>query len=128
MAQPSTKDEGRAEFVRRAAEAYDRMMKEDQEQMITFEQMDNRAVEAGGKLQCWLLEQRLELAVKRKAAQPSHACPVCGKPLTMKPPEERHVLGRAGKVPLRRPLGYCASCRKHFSPGGRAIEAERGGL
>jgi uncharacterized protein with PIN domain len=122
MAQDAGQDSRKAEFLRRAAGAYDRMMKEDQEQMITFEQMEDRALEVGGKLEHWLLEQRLAGAVKRKAAQQA-SCPKCGRPLDMGPPEERAVQGRVGKVLLDRPIGYCPSCRKGFSPCGRATEA-----
>lgn len=117
MTEDSTKDAGRTEFMRRAGAAYDRMMKEDQEEMITFEQMEDRVLEVGGGLERWLLEQRLGVAAGRKAAQQS-TCPTCGKPLALRAPEERSIRGRVGTVPLRRPLGYCASCRKHFSPGG----------
>jgi len=122
MAQNVGQDSRKAEFLRRAAEAYDRMMKEDQEQMITFEQMEDRVLEVGGKLERWLLEQSLAGAVARKAAQAA-CCPKCGKPLNMSPPEERCVRGRVGEVSLRRPIGLCPSCRKGFSPCGRATEA-----
>lgn len=117
-------DESRkAEFLRQAAEAFERMMKEEQEQMITFEQMEDRALEVGAKLECWLLEQSLADAASRKDSQPG-CCPKCRKPLEMSPPEERSVLGRVGKVKLKRAKGYCASCRKSFSPGGHAIETK----
>ena len=121
MAQDATQESRKAEFLRRAAEAYDRMLKEDQEQMITFEQMEDRALEVGGELERWLLEQSLAGAAVRKAAQQA-CCPQCTKPLNMSPPEERCVQGRVGPVPLKRPIGFCPSCRKSFSPSGCAIE------
>jgi len=121
MAQDVAQASGKAEFLRQAAEAYDRMMKEDQEQMITFEQMEDRALEVGGQLERWLLEQSLAAAAGHQAAQPA-CCPKCGKPLNMSPPEERRVQGRVGPVPLKRPVGFCASCRKSFSPTGRTTE------
>ena len=114
----------RAEFLRRAEEAYERMTKEDQEQMITFEQMEERALEVGGKLECWLLEQSLGAAAERKQGQPA-CCPQCHKPLRMEPPEERRVLARTGEVVLRRAQGHCASCRRSFSPGGRTAKTQR---
>ena len=120
-------ESGKLEFLRRAAEAYERMMKEDQEQMITFDQMDERALEVGRELERWLLERRLEEAVKRKATKPV-ACPKCGKALDLGPPRERRVQGQVGQVSFGRPVTYCASCRKHFSPCGRATAAECGGL
>jgi uncharacterized protein with PIN domain len=114
----------KAVFLRLAEEAYERMVKEDQEQMITFDQMEDRALEVGGKLECWLLEHRLELAATRKAQEPA-CCPTCRKPLRMSAPEERLVLARTGEVKIRRAEGYCASCRRSFSPGRRTIEAGR---
>lgn len=122
-----TEDAKRAEFLRRAGEAFDRMTKEDQEQMITFEQMEERALEVGSKLECWLLEQSLAAAAERQRDQTA-CCPQCHKPLRMKPPEERRVLALTGEVTLQRAQGYCTSCRKSFSPGGRATEAQRRGL
>jgi len=122
MAQDGVQKSGKAEFLQRAAAAYDRMMKEDQEQMITFEQMEDRVLEVGGRLQRWLLEQSLAGAVARKAAQ-QVCCPECGTPLNMGAPEERCVLGRVGKVPINRPIGFCLSCRKAFSPCGQSTEA-----
>ena len=122
MARDGAQGSGKAEFLRRAAEAYDRMMKEDQEQMITFEQMEDRVLEVGGKLERWLLEQSCAGAVARKAAQQA-CCPKCDTPLNMSPPEERRVRGRVGDVPIKRPIGFCPSCRKGFSPRGRATEA-----
>ena len=88
-------DRGRVEFLRRAAEAYDRMRREDQEQMITFEQMEERALEVGEKLERWLLEQKLAAAAERQPGQQA-CCPQCHQPLQRKPPEERRVLARAG--------------------------------
>ena len=96
-----TREDRKIEFMRRAAEAYERMMKEDQEQMITFEQMENRALEVGGKLENWLIEQSVAAAASRKTYQPA-CCPQCHQPLVMRPPDERRVLGRAGEVILNR--------------------------
>ncbi|MCY3022126.1 MAG: hypothetical protein NTW87_24200, partial [Planctomycetota bacterium] len=56
----------RAKFLEEAGADFDRMMKEDQEQMITFDQMEDRALEVGGKLQRWLVEQCLAKAARRK--------------------------------------------------------------
>jgi uncharacterized protein with PIN domain len=114
----------KAEFLRLAEEAYERMVKEDQEQMITFDQMEDRALEVGSKLECWLLEHRLEMAAQRKAEERA-CCPTCRKPLRMDSPEERHILARTGEVRILRAEGYCASCRKSFSPGGRTTKVGR---
>lgn len=114
----------KAEFLRMAEEAYERMVKEDQEQMMTFDQMEDRALEVGRRLECWLLEHRLELMVEGKA-QEAACCPTCRKPLRMDSPEERRILARTGEVRILRAEGYCTSCRKSFSPGRRATEVGR---
>ena len=56
-------------------------MKEDQEQMLTFDQMEDRALEVGGKLEQWLMEKCLAEAARRKAAAVPCACPRCHKAL-----------------------------------------------
>ena len=114
---------GKAEFLRQAAEGYDRMMKEDQEQMITFDQMEDRALEVGGKLQRWLVEQCLAEAARRKAAAPPACCPKCGKSLVFgQAPKERRIRGRTGEIVMQRHEGYCPSCRKAFFPSGPSLE------
>ena len=116
----------RAAFMREAGEAFDRMMKEDQEQMITFDQMEDRALEVGGKLERWLMEGCLAEAARRKGAGPAPSCPRCRQPLRMRAsPEERGLRGRSGAVSFRREGGYCPSCRKAFFPSGRDVEAGR---
>jgi uncharacterized protein with PIN domain len=117
-------DARRAKFLEEAGAAFDRMMKEDQEQMITFDQMEDRALEVGGKLQRWLVEQCLAEAARRKAAAPSACCPQCGKALQFAPaPKERRIRGRTGEVAVERREGYCPSCRKAFFPSGPSVEA-----
>lgn len=122
-----SRDTTRVEFLRKAGQAYDRMITEDQEEMITFDQLEERALEVGKRLECWLMERRLELTVERKA-QETACCPKCHRPLRMEEPEERTVMGRTGPVKIVRSEGYCASCRRSFSPGRRTIEVGRGRL
>jgi uncharacterized protein with PIN domain len=118
-----TLDVRRAEFLERAAAAYDRMLKEDQEQMITFDQMEDRALEVGGKLERWLMEECVAEAARRKAAAPPACCPQCGKALQFgATPKERRVRGRTGDVVVQRREGYCPSCRKAFFPSGPDAE------
>ena len=125
MAKDGAKDDVRkAEFLREAAQAFDRMMKEDQEQMITFDQLEDRALEVGGKLERWLMEQCLAEAAARNAAEAPPCCPQCAKPLQCSAtPKERRLRGRTGAVSFQRLEGYCPSCRKAFFPSGRAPEA-----
>ena len=114
---------GKVEFLRRAEAAYERMMKEDQEQMRTFEQMEERTLEVGRKLETWLMHECLEETARARAAGPAAGCPRCHKPLRMLSAKEREVRARCGPVAIRRPQGYCPSCRKAFFPSGPAVEA-----
>jgi uncharacterized protein with PIN domain len=120
-------DANKAEFLKQAAAAFDRMMKEDQEQMITFDQMEVRALEVGAKLQIWLIEKLIEESAKKKSQQAKQAppsCPKCQKPLQMAAaPKERQLRGRSGQVSFKRDEGYCPSCRKAFFPSGPGVEA-----
>lgn len=114
----------RAEFMREAGAAFDRMMKEDQEQIITFDQMEDRALEAGGKLERRLMEQCLARAGEGQDKDGSSRCPRCGKLVQLNTgPKERCVRGRTGPVSLRRAEGYCPSCRKAFFPSGPEVGA-----
>ena len=51
--------EDNLKFMRQASEAYDRMMRSDQKQMITLDQIEDRALEVGSKLERFLMGRRL---------------------------------------------------------------------
>lgn len=116
----------KAEFLREAAAGFDRMMKEDQEQVVTFDQMEERALEVGSKLEVWLMEKLLAEAARKKASQDPPCCPRCQKPLQMTAvPKKRRLRGRTGDVSFQRLEGYCPSCRKAFFPSGPESEVGR---
>ena len=116
---------GKAEFLLEAAAAYDRMMRSDQEQMITFDQMEDRALEVGSKLERFLMQRRLSDAARQKDAA-SACCPHCHKPQRVAAsPKARRLRGRTGEVTFERREGYCPSCRKAFFPSGLGVEAGR---
>ena len=116
----------KAEFMREAGAAFDRMMREDQEQMLTFDQLEDRALEVGGKLERWLMERCLTEAARRKGAEGPACCPQCHRALKVGgSPKERRLRGRTGEVSVLRPEGYCPSCRKAFFPSGHEVEAGR---
>lgn len=116
----------KAEFLREAAAAFDRTMKEDQEQVVTFDQMEDRALEVGSKLEVWLMEKLLAEAARKKAAQAPPCCARCQKPLQMTAvPKKRRLRGRTGDVSFQRLEGYCLSCRKAFFPSGPESETGR---
>lgn len=115
----------KAEFLQRAAEAFDRALKEDQEQMITFTQMEDRVIEVGSKLQQGLLESCLEEA--GRSTVEAACCPKCRKPIPRPQDvqEVRRILGRCGPVEFERLRYVCPSCRKVFSPSGPAVATGR---
>jgi uncharacterized protein with PIN domain len=106
------------------------MMVEDQEQMITFTQLEDRALEVGGKLQRLLLEERLSQGARAVQVGTEVRCPKCQKVVgeSNKQVEERRVEGRAGPVLFRRGQYHCPSCRKVFSPSGREVAVGGRGL
>jgi hypothetical protein len=119
MSGGSRSGQGKAEFLRRAAEAYERMVEEDQEQLVTFTDVEDRVLEVGRKLGRFLQEE----ALARKAARGVGAvrCPKCGREEVelRRAGEQREVEGRAGPVAFRRATYCCPSCRKVFSPSRR---------
>jgi uncharacterized protein YbaR (Trm112 family) len=116
---------GKTEFLKQAAAAYDRMMKEELEQAITFDQMEDRALEVGSKLECFLMERRLaDVAQQRNDA--AACCPQCNKPLRVTATHKtRQIRGRTGKVCYERQEGYCPACRRAFFPSGSSVAAWR---
>jgi uncharacterized protein with PIN domain len=119
MSPESTYAKEKAEFLKQAAAAYDRMMLHDQEQMNTFVQMESRVMEVGSELERALFENRLARAAR--AQSDSFACPRCSKVVPVLKSEERRVKSRAGEVVYSRGHGYCRSCRKAFFPYGRLL-------
>ena len=123
MSPESTYAKEKAEFLKQAAAAYDRMMLHDQEQMITFVQKENRVMEVGGELERALFENHLARAAR---AQPdSFACPRCSKVVPVLKSEARRVKARVGEVVYSRGQGHCRSCRKAFFPSGRMLGTGR---
>jgi uncharacterized protein with PIN domain len=115
----------KAEFLKQAAAAYDRMMRSDQEQMITFDQMEDRALEVGSKLERFLMERRLADAARETETQTAR-CPHCRQPRKTTPSgKPRRLRGRTGEVLFQRQEGYCPSCRKAFFPSGHGVETGR---
>ena len=115
----------KAEFMREAAAAFDRMMQEDQEQMLTFDQMEDRALEIGGKLECWLMERLLAETARKKFATLAE-CPQCHQQVRIVAnPKKRGLRGRTGQISFVRQEGYCPSCRKAFFPSGPGAETGR---
>jgi uncharacterized protein with PIN domain len=116
MAEEREEVRRKAAFLKRAEELYERMMYQDQEQMITFTQLEDRALEVGRELETLLVNERLA----RMAENQGHpACPRCRRPVAVRrAAAERELQARTGEVRFKRQQCYCSSCRKSFFPAG----------
>ena len=79
---PAAREQMRKEFRQKTDEAFDAMFAEDQqEQLITLVQREDRVLQQGAELQAWLLERHLQYD---PWADPAKAetlrCPQCRKP------------------------------------------------
>ena len=120
----------RQAFLKRAEEAFDRMMNADQQNdLVTFAQREQRACEVTDELARWLMAE--QLALSEPAASPEVAefpsspesqvagvCPVCQGPLEPRPAQEREVVTHRGRIRYKRSGGRCRRCRRIFFPPG----------
>ena len=118
MVEQAKSDQKRAEFLAMAGAAYDRMLREEQEGVVTFVQMEARALEVGGRMERWLMEQSLAQQGARIGQAPAAVCPQCRHPVPRTQGKEAHrrVLGRTGPAEFSETVYRCPSCRKAFSP------------
>lgn len=121
--------DGKAAFLKLAAETYDRMMVEEQEGMITFTQREDRVLEVGAKLEQALIEAHLVRELKEQEESRTQPCPDCQKPSVLKiKARTRRLQTRIGPVSVSRAIYYCRCCRRSFSPSGPATRVDRGRL
>ena len=115
----------REEFQKKAGEAFDAMFDaEQQEQLITLVQREDRVLQKGAELQAWLLEQHLKADPLADPAEgEALRCPRCRalgvRASEEKEPVPRALTTRAGKQQLQRWKYRCPSCRTVFFPLGR---------
>ena len=130
----SRHEELRQRFLSHAAAAFDLMFDPCyQEQLVTFDQREERACELGRDLTAWLLQRHVNADPQaRPAEQAPPACPKCGRPgqrvtaaETSLP--ERRVTSLTGEVALQREQWRCTTCRVVFFPlGSEAAAGDRG--
>ena len=115
----------RKEFQEQAGDTFDAMFDEDQqEQLITLTQREDRVLGKGAELQSWLLEQHLHAdPLADPAAAEALRCPKCRR-LGVRDNDEkeavpRSFLTRAGKQEILRRKYRCPFCRTVFFPLGR---------
>jgi uncharacterized protein with PIN domain len=120
-----TRAQLRQEFQERAGAAFDAMFDaEQQEQLITLTQREDRVLQKGAELQAWLLEQHLDAdPLADPATADAVRCPKCRR-IGVRDEEEKEAVlrgltTRAGKQAIQRRKYRCPSCRTVFFPLGR---------
>ena len=124
----------RQRWLAHAAAAFDLMFDpRSQEQLVTFDQREQRACELGRDLTAWLLQQHANADDQARPAESRPpACPKCGRPGQRvtgpeAPPPQRRLTTRAGEVTLHRDPWRCTTCRVvFFPPGPQAGAGHRG--
>src|SRR5262245_13340862 len=129
---PSPPDDSQAALRQRwlahAAAAFDLMFDPQyQDQLVTFDQREQRAVELGRDLTVWLLQQHVHTDPQ---ARPDQSQPiVCpkgsppGRRVTGpgEPLPQRRLTTLAGEVAFRRQKWWCTTCRVVFFPPGPEV-------
>jgi hypothetical protein len=120
-----SREELRLKFREMADAAFDAMFEDDQqEQLITMTQREDRVLQKGAELQAWLLEQHLTIdPLANPAEAEALRCPKC-RSLGVRDGDEleavpRHLKTRAGKQEFQRWKYRCPSCKAVFFPLGR---------
>jgi hypothetical protein len=120
-----TREQLRQKFQEKAGAAFDAMFDSDQqEQLITLVQREDRVLQKGAELQAWLLEEHLKAdPLADPAASEALRCPKChslGVRVTdEQEPVPRRLTSRAGPQEIQRWKYRCPSCRTVFFPLGR---------
>jgi len=121
------REELRRRWLAHAAAAFDLMFDPRyQDQLVTFDQREERAGDLGRDLTAWLLQQHANADPQaRPDPQQAPACPKCGRPghrvtAAGAPLPQRRLTTRAGEVALSRERWRCTTCRVVFFPLGPA--------
>jgi hypothetical protein len=131
----SRREELRQRFLSHAAAAFDLMFDPQyQDQLVTFDQREERACELGRDLTAWLLRQHVNAdpqACLEDQLPPT--CPKCGRPVQRvtvpeAPLPQRQITSLTGEVTLQREQWRCTTCRVVFFPLGPEAPARHGGL
>jgi hypothetical protein len=104
-----------------------------QDQLVTFDQREQRAVELSRDLTVWLLQQHVNTdAGVRPDESQRIVCPKCGRPRRRvtgsgQPLPQRRLTTLAGEVTLKRQQWRCTTCRVvFFPPGSEVAPGDRG--
>jgi uncharacterized protein with PIN domain len=120
-----SREELRRKFREMADASFDAMFDADQqEQLITMTQREDRVLQKGAELQAWLLEQHLKIdPLADPAESEALRCPKC-RGIGVRDGDEpeavpRELKTRAGKQSFSRWKYRCPSCKTVFFPLGR---------
>jgi hypothetical protein len=121
----SPRDRLRQQWLQQAGSVFELLFDDSaQEQLLTFDQREERVRTLTRELSTWLLEQHAaeDPAVRLPEGQVA-MCPKCGQPGQRRtPPGEalpaRQVTCADCEVTLRREQWHCKTCRVSFFPSG----------
>lgn len=126
------RDRLRQQWLQQAEAVFELLFDADQQlQLVTFDQREERACSLTKELTSWLLEQH---TAQDPAVRPADApaCPRCGPPAQRRtaagqPLPSRQLTTTAGEIILKREQWYCSKCRAAFFPSGpQAAAGDRG--
>lgn len=112
------------EFLAEAEAAFERMMVAEPEQMLTFTQIEARAVELSRQFGTGLIARRLQVRQEEGCV----CCPRCQAPgeLCATAAEARSLESLSGPIEFKRSKYRCKRCRIRFFPRRRAFGSGRG--
>ncbi len=118
-------DELRCTFRQMADTAFDSMFDDDQqEQLITMTQREDRILQKSAELQAWIMEEHLKTdPLANPAEADALRCPKC-RGVGVRDGDEpeavpRRLTTRSGKQEFKRWKYRCPSCKAVFFPLGR---------
>ena len=120
-----SRDELRLQFRQMAENTFNAMFDDDQQdQLMTMTQREDRILQKGAELQAWLMEEHLKAdPLADPAAGEVLRCPRCRhfgvRDKDEKEAVPRRLKSRAGKQEFKRWKYRCPSCKTVFFPLGR---------
>ena len=119
----SPRDQLRQQFLAQASTAFDLLFDEQlANDLVTFDQREQRARELGQKLIVALLQEHLQYdAARDPDPQQPPRCPRCQRPAQRRtPPDQpfpqRRLTTGSGEITFARAAYRCATCRVVFFP------------
>jgi hypothetical protein len=125
----------RHRWLAHAAAAFDLMFDPQyQDQLVSFDQREQRAVELSRDLTAWLLQEHVNTDPQVRPDESQRiVCPKCGRPGRRvtgpgEPLPQRRLTTLSGEVAFRREKWWCTTCRVVFFPPGPEVAPGYRGL